>query len=663
MSDVAAIGLAVDTTQVKAARADLDMFSAASKTATDAADRLAQASQNAATSTGAIAAAARRAGISIAEYQARAAAFNATTEKMNTASSTATGALTKLNTAAAAAGSGSAAGGLVRMLGSYNAVSLALQGITAVSSAYYALTASSSPTLETALSEQARLVGAVKDAYRDAAEKAGKFYDQSKAVLELQSQQNIATLQSKISDQAAALLKSQVPVSAPTDIMGNISGGSSFDTSNLGPFKSALEELSGNLALGYPAVEKFRNAIADIGNSNPALAGAANALLTASQEAGETADKIKAAERAYRLLQGTATPADREGLGLSNRVRAPARDPFDAAVVSANKHIAAMKADAAAVDATVGEHARLRTEAQLLETAQQRGSVATSAQIAQLRQLGQAAADAAMSLERARVDSAIKFGRDTSLLSSDDVQIASQLRGLYPDVATALGSVEAQALRANGVLHDLGGTLSTTLVTGFADMLDGTKSLSGGFGDMSKAFARAVEEMVIKTAVVAPLLQGLQSMVSGGINLGSMGFNPLAGLTGSLPGAANGGTFGPGWGVVGERGPELINVHSQGVTVIPNNISKPYLPGFADGGMMSRNGGVTRLPFGQDNAPHFSVSVNNYGSDKATVQQKQNSSGGIDWNVMIGNAAATEMGKPGSSLRQVTDQRGRLGSR
>ena len=72
--------------------------------------------------------------------------------------------------------------------------------------------------------------------------------------------------------------------------------------------------------------------------------------------------------------------------------------------------------------------------------------------------------------------------------------------------------------------------------------------------------------------------------------------------------AADGGTFGPGWGIVGESGPELINVHSRGVTVIPNHLSKPYLPGFAEGGMLSRSGNVTRLPFGQDNA-FMSVSM------------------------------------------------------
>ncbi|MGY8709529.1 hypothetical protein RAD16_27625 [Bradyrhizobium sp. 18BD] len=70
----------------------------------------------------------------------------------------------------------------------------------------------------------------------------------------------------------------------------------------------------------------------------------------------------------------------------------------------------------------------------------------------------------------------------------------------------------------------------------------------------------------------------------------------------SFPMFANGGTLRGGWGVVGERGPELINVHRDGVTVIPNNVSKPFIPGFADGGTLDSNGGVRRIGFGQNGA-------------------------------------------------------------
>ncbi|MGJ5177420.1 hypothetical protein ACQR16_05990 [Bradyrhizobium oligotrophicum] len=93
--------------------------------------------------------------------------------------------------------------------------------------------------------------------------------------------------------------------------------------------------------------------------------------------------------------------------------------------------------------------------------------------------------------------------------------------------------------------------------------------------------------------------------------------------------AANGGTFGPGWGVVGERGPELIKVNrNNSVTVIPNHISRPYLPGFADGGSLDAGGGVRRLPFGGReggtvNAP-VTVSIDARGADKDGLERVKN---------------------------------------
>lgn len=86
----------------------------------------------------------------------------------------------------------------------------------------------------------------------------------------------------------------------------------------------------------------------------------------------------------------------------------------------------------------------------------------------------------------------------------------------------------------------------------------------------------------------------------------------LGGAGGHMPfAAANGGTFGPGWGVVGERGRELIKVHQGGgVTVVPNHITNRVLPGFADGGMLDAGGGVKRLPFAGD-TPTVSIGDTN----------------------------------------------------
>jgi hypothetical protein len=157
------------------------------------------------------------------------------------------------------------------------------------------------------------------------------------------------------------------------------------------------------------------------------------------------------------------------------------------------------------------------------------------------------------------------------------------------------------------------------------DITTGTTSAADGFKNMSSAVIRAIEDMIVKMMIITPLAKGLQGFLGGfgGIDsvggsnpTSTMGINPVAGAFSFA--AADGGTFGAGWGVVGERGPELINVHSRGVTVIPNHISKPFLPGFADGGMLGASGNVTRLPFGQNNAPNITI-INQTGV-QATAQ-------------------------------------------
>jgi hypothetical protein len=110
----------------------------------------------------------------------------------------------------------------------------------------------------------------------------------------------------------------------------------------------------------------------------------------------------------------------------------------------------------------------------------------------------------------------------------------------------------------------------------------------------------------------------------------------------SFPMFANGTDSAPGgWSIVGENGPELVNM-SPGGRVIPN--------GGASGG---GGGGGTQV----------NVNVQNYGNDNVSVNQKQNSNGGVDLEVMVGQAAASQMAKKGSALRQVTDNRQLLATR
>jgi hypothetical protein len=165
-------------------------------------------------------------------------------------------------------------------------------------------------------------------------------------------------------------------------------------------------------------------------------------------------------------------------------------------------------------------------------------------------------------------------------------------------------------------------TFGTTSLTNFSDALVaiGTHASTAGaaFTSFGLQVLSSLEKMIIQLTIMKPLSDAVG--IGGGGLLGLLGIGSATGAVaanGSLVGAvggtsiggaplvfaaAGGGTFGPGWGVVGEQGPELIKVHNGGVTVIPNNISKPYLPGFAAGGMLSPSGNVSRMPgMGQDN--------------------------------------------------------------
>ncbi|NOJ41374.1 hypothetical protein [Bradyrhizobium australiense] len=73
----------------------------------------------------------------------------------------------------------------------------------------------------------------------------------------------------------------------------------------------------------------------------------------------------------------------------------------------------------------------------------------TEKDIAQIKVEAAALGEATQAAERARINDQIRTDRRTVLLSTDDVAIAQQLRGIYPDVSQALASSEAAAMRFN----------------------------------------------------------------------------------------------------------------------------------------------------------------------------------------------------------------------
>jgi hypothetical protein len=457
MTDLAVLGLAIDSSQVEKGTSNLKDFSGAAKDAEWATQRIKTASGQLGVTFKTVQTMADRAGVSFDDMKTK---LEAGTNFINKAST----ALSKASGPGVGTGLSSVA---TKILSNYNAISLVLQTVSAVSSAYFALNQASAPTLESSLEEQARLVTAIKAAYRDAANAAGKFYDESKAVYTLQETMNLKHLQELQATQVKGVLSKTL-----TD-PGALAGYTQefFTPENIAPalaqiapFQTALTNLQKTVVDGRPDILAYRDAIAALGNASndTIIKKIANDILSGSQGAADLAVKIKEAERTLRLLSGTASKDDRSALGLSNHTPRVA-DPFASSENSINRHIAQMKADAEAVGATAGEHARLRTEAQLLEAAQRNGGEATDTQKRKIAELGQAANDAATALAHASLASNIKFGQSTMFLTQEDVSIARQLKDLYPDVATAIGSVEAAQLRMNANISQFSQTALTPI--------------------------------------------------------------------------------------------------------------------------------------------------------------------------------------------------------
>lgn len=149
-----------------------------------------------------------------------------------------------------------------------------------------------------------------------------------------------------------------------------------------------------------------------------------------------TGDQRKAlAEQAY----GNALKEANTALAEQARARA----------LTANQAVAGAQLEVDLLGKSIGQQAELRANLQSRQQLEQQASQYRTgfdeAEYAQLKQINAELGRRTELAARAHVGADIKFGAQTALLSPDDVQIAQTLKGLYPDVAQALGASDAVA--------------------------------------------------------------------------------------------------------------------------------------------------------------------------------------------------------------------------
>lgn len=143
-----------------------------------------------------------------------------------------------------------------------------------------------------------------------------------------------------------------------------------------------------------------------------------------------------------------------------------AADSYDKATASAIKYTNATNAEADAQTLSAGALEEAKTQANLLTAAQKAGIPITQQQQNEIQDLAQDAGLAAQALAQAKVSANIGFGQQTALFTPQDLAIANQLKTSYDSISEAMGSSQAQALKFNATIKDLG-TLGQQVNSGF----------------------------------------------------------------------------------------------------------------------------------------------------------------------------------------------------
>ena len=321
---------------------------------------------------------------------------------------------------------------------------------------------------------------------------------------------------------------------------------------------------------------------------------------------------------------------------------------FDRAEEALLKYIEVTKAAATSIDMTTATQERFKAIAQLTAAGLKDGLTPQAAAAkAEMSGLADKAAAAAGELAKARVQSQIKFGRETAFLSQDDVAIAQQLKGLYPDVATALESVEAAQLRVNDAMRNARDNSSDFAKSFVADLRSG-KSAADALGN---ALDNLSTKFINKSIEV-----GINALFSAG---GGSSFLSLFGI-----GKADGGSVtGPGTGT-SDSIPAML---SNGEFVVrASTVSMPGvrehlemlnsgIPRYSDGGYVASSNVTPMRSAANANTSPTKIEIVNQGTPSRIVeaQEVEDGRGGRSMRLVLDDAVAASLSQPGSAGRRA----------
>ncbi|SCB35999.1 Prophage tail length tape measure protein [Bradyrhizobium yuanmingense] len=303
--------------------------------------------------------------------------------------------------------------------------------------------------------------------------------------------------------------------------------------------------------------------------------------VAALEKAGSTEERLAVARARDDQLSILSTNERKKAAEDAASAQEQALKSFQNQINSQAKQDAKSLGRASGFGAGIEELTRLETQYKLTEAAQQAFGKVTPEVAAEIDKVAAAAGNAAAELAKARVVANTEFAAKTAFLTPQDLAIAQQLSGIYGNnVPAALQSAEAAALRSAYALRQIG-EIGQDITRGiFTDFTQQIRNGASAMEALKSAGLNALSKIADKLAsMAAEQLWSSAFGGSGGFNIGSLfgvggasaGPITLGGPAGPVPFYASGTNFAQGgMAVVGEEGPELVNL-PRGSQVIPND--------------------------------------------------------------------------------------------
>ncbi|OYU91870.1 MAG: hypothetical protein CFE29_03200 [Bradyrhizobiaceae bacterium PARB1] len=387
-----------------------------------------------------------------------------------------------------------------------------------------------------------------------------------------------------------------------TDVIALLGGAVKF----LQLFRGGLIDNSTQSAAGE--IDRFRQALVRLRDTQNQ-----RQMALLDDPSAFSSDKPKAPSEGNKTGGGTSTRDDNRGLTNVPLKTEPkgndGLDSFDRTEEQITRRTASLNADTIAIFQNNAAQAQLRAEFQLLNAIRKDEGEVTQEQIDRYQKLRET-----MSAEQTLIQARINLTpehRRSFISASEGAQIATANFDAARDSLNKLNAASSQ--------------LGSALSSAFADAVVEGKSLNDVMSSLIKTIEKAAINSVFASFFNAPSSGGLSPFSSA--------------LKGIIPGFADGTDFAPGGiALVGERGPELVNL-PRGSQVVPNNVA-------------SRGGGGS-----------FTLNLVEDSSRGGQTRKEDNGAGGFDMTIFVDAITAKNAANPGSATSQVLAQRGRLASR